>query len=319
MQATNDNINNILALHFAGEQLTNEQEEVLTDWVYQNQEEYKQLSQIFQDSGNAGRMKIDTMQAWNRIEQELKVKKTFRLQIYRHYLAYVACIAVLLGVSFFLMNRSGDEGRLYSNDTEKLMTYLLPDSSTVTLYPQSKVRYVADAEACTRETVLQGKAFFKVKPDADRPFTVCQNETRIRVLGTSFLVEERVGEEMTGVFVREGVVQFSIAAEQVILRANEQAHVERGRIVKSAIEHPEKTFGLHLKQKKYRNSLLSQVVNDVEEEFGVRITLLGPIGDSRITTQLKFVDLDEILSEISYICHLKYRIVSPKHYQLYQP
>ena len=48
MVTDNNNINNILGLHFAGERLTEEQESELVNWICQHKEEFGKMSELFQ-------------------------------------------------------------------------------------------------------------------------------------------------------------------------------------------------------------------------------------------------------------------------------
>ena len=206
----------------------------------------------------------------------------------------------------------------WANTTSSLLTVLLPDSSSVTLYPQAKVEYVADTKGVERRTELDGKAFFKVKPNAERPFVVNSNKTSVRVLGTSFLVDGTNHAE-TGIYVREGRVQVSTELERIVLEADEQA-ISNGRdLVKSTIDDSASVFEQHIGQKEYRQAPLSQVVRDLEEEFNVQIMLNDTFKNTRISTQLRFVSLEDILSEISYICNLNYRKIAEKKFEFYIP
>lgn len=318
MISENNIINDILAIHFSGEKLTDEQEEILINWVCQNREEYKHLSKIFDKATSPAPRNFNTEQAWKKVEAKLTQPKAFRLHQFRHYFSYAACLAIIFGISLFLLTKIGNSDNLYSNTTTSLLTVILPDSSTVTLYPQSKVAYFADTETNERKTELKGKAFFKVKPNAKHPFILTSNKTSIRVLGTSFLVDG-TGHSETGVFVHEGTVQVSTQNEKVVLKANEQALSDGDNIVKSTIENSESIFEKFLKQKTYTHIPLSLVIGDIEKEFNVQIILNDSIKNKRISTHLKFANIEEILSEISYICNIKYQKLSDKEFELYIP
>ena len=333
METGNDYINDILALHFTGEKLSDNQEKKLLNWIWYNQEEYEKLSTIFQAAGSASdhSMNFDREKAWTVIQNRLNKQQTsqqlpeeqplvksYQLGRIGRYMSYAACILAIVGVSTFYLTKHGNDEHLYTNTTQTLLSVLLPDSSSVVLYPQAKVSYIADAKSQKRKTELEGQAFFKVKADKTRPFQVAANGTLVQVLGTSFLVNSTDVEE-TGIFVREGVVQVSTESQEVILKANEQARVEQGTIQKMAITNPEDVFHNHIKQKTYQDTPISQVFKDIENEFKVRLTADDSLLKNRISTTLKFINLEDILSEISYICNFKYRNVSEKEYEFYKP
>lgn len=311
-----NNINNILALHFSGERLTEEQEKILIDWGCQNKEEYIRLSEVFQTATESDNMKFNAERAWAKFDARLARHKQLKLYRVRQYFAYAACITLIFGISYFLMKPQREIGELYSNTTASLHTVTLPDSSTVTLYPHSQITYFADAAHHERITELKGKAFFEVRPDTEQPFIIHNNNTSIRVLGTSFLVDSE-GHFGTDIFVHEGVVQVSTMKDRVILKSNEQAQSDGGSIIKSKIKNSDIIFEKHIKQKNYQNTPLSQIVLDIENEFSIQISLTESMKSQKISTQFKFENVEDILYEISYICNLKYRKISDKKYELY--
>ena len=60
----------------------------------------------------------------------------------------------------------------------------MKDGTLVHLAPQSKLRYR------NREIILEGEAFFEVKEDAHKPFSVTAGKLLINVLGTRFNVSD---------------------------------------------------------------------------------------------------------------------------------
>ena len=67
--------------------------------------------------------------------------------------------------------------------------YMLPDSSSVYLGAESRLRYATRFNGKKREIELLGEAFFKVKHDESRPFIIHTGEIQTQVLGTSFKVQ----------------------------------------------------------------------------------------------------------------------------------
>lgn len=330
MVSENDYINTILALHFAGEKLTDDQERCLIDWVCQHKKEYQTLSKTLQCIKSEKTESLDVDSAWKVVHDKLNVMaaneqnvrptqpKVFSFGRIYQSVAYAACLAVLIGISVFYLTNDKNEPRLYSNTTQQLQTVMLPDSSMVTLYPHASVSYLADTKKHLRKTELDGNAFFRVKPNKQLPFWVSNGKTSIRVVGTAFLVTSR-SETETGIFVQEGVVEVSTHKESVVIKADEQAISDGHKLVKTTIEEPELLFDKHYTKKLYKNTLLNQVIRDLEDEFNVEILASDAILANRISTQLKLADVEEILSEISYICNLKYRKISNRQYELYNP
>ena len=318
MTSENKSINDILALHFAGEILTDEQEQILVDWVCQHKGEYQRLSDLFQATGGTEQNTFKSDKAWVEVDKKLSTSKTFRLHKFRQVFSYAACIAFICATALYFLNAEENKSNQYFNTTASLLTVILPDSSAVTLYPQAKISYTADTKRNERKTELEGKAFFKVKSNTKQPFTVRSNQTAIRVLGTSFLVDGEKQSE-TEIFVREGVVQVSSDKSKVVLQADEQALSDENGIIKSKIENPEIIFNKHIKQMTYKSTPLSKIIKDIANEFKIEITYPNNLKDAKISTKLKFSTIEEVLSEISYICNCNYKKTTDKKFEFYIP
>jgi transmembrane sensor len=119
--------------------------------------------------------------------------------------AAAACIILLAGIGWkVLLHRQAksdipafalkldstdlaDPIRHTRNLTGEKMTIALKDGSLIELYPASEVSFREEMKS-QREFHLQGKAYFKVASDINRPFVVYSDELSTTVLGTSFTV-----------------------------------------------------------------------------------------------------------------------------------
>jgi transmembrane sensor len=115
-----------------------------------------------------------------------------------------ASILLIAGVSWLLLHRQAktdvpalamnhdsrnatDSLQHTRNLTADKMTIALRDGSLIELYPGSEVSYREEMKS-RREIRLEGKAYFKVASDINRPFVVYSEELSTTVLGTSFTV-----------------------------------------------------------------------------------------------------------------------------------
>ncbi len=94
-----------------------------------------------------------------------------------------------------------------SNASDKTVSMLLPDGSTVELAAHSRIGYPVhfDREE-NRDIYLSGEAFFKIAKDPGHPFRVFANEIVTKVLGTSFSVRCYEKDTTISVTVRTGKV-----------------------------------------------------------------------------------------------------------------
>lgn len=85
-------------------------------------------------------------------------------------------------------------------------TVYLPDGSQVMMNAGSAIKYHEDLENGTRKLVLEGEAFFDIKKDSLRPFTVTTENIKTTVLGTSFNIRAYKEEAQIDVALVTGKV-----------------------------------------------------------------------------------------------------------------
>ncbi|MGM9510552.1 FecR family protein [Larkinella sp. GY13] len=115
-----------------------------------------------------------------------------------------------LGASFEAISTTSSPSEIRverTNDTDRPMTVLLGDKSTVILQPGSRLSFSSALEKEPRRVVyLDGEAFFDVVKDPAHPFFVYSNQLITRVLGTSFRVVAYEREKQASVSVLTGKV-----------------------------------------------------------------------------------------------------------------
>ncbi len=128
--------------------------------------------------------------------------------------AALAGIALFLAAPSLMVRLQAD----YTTDSAALRDLVLEDGSRVALAPGSAVA-VSFAPASRTVTLLKGEAFFEVKPDAARPFSVAARDVRTTVVGTAFDV--RLDPDAVEVAVNEGKVRVDGAGRAESLIAGE--------------------------------------------------------------------------------------------------
>ncbi len=110
----------------------------------------------------------------------------------RTWLPYAAAVAILFTGSTIIYNallkKQPVNSQLITALPGAAKTLLLPDSSTVHLFPGATVAIPENYNETERNIVSTGRVFFEVKPNTSRPFYVQCGQLRTRVLGTSFEV-----------------------------------------------------------------------------------------------------------------------------------
>ena len=131
-----------------------------------------------------------------------------------------------------------------SNNTAAVKHVPLPDSSVVALYPQGKLRYEKGLSKPFRDVYLIGRAYFKVKRNPVRPFSVYAGGLKTTALGTSFTINTVAGKEQTSVKLHTGkiVVSPEIAASKqhavYLTKAESGLIYDRQSLLASSMKQP---------------------------------------------------------------------------------
>lgn len=148
--------------------------------------------------------RINTL-SQNRNEKKLRTVKLVR------YLS-AASVTILIGTLLFFGLRNNPNAaiqktvvignvrqlkkseriwKVVSNESGTIKRLMLPDSSQISIYPQSTIRYERLFDQKFRNVYLRGKAKFKVKRNAQRPFSVFSDALKTTALGTSFTISTK--------------------------------------------------------------------------------------------------------------------------------
>jgi transmembrane sensor len=132
-----------------------------------------------------------------------------------------AAILVLMLLSNFLVYFYQEKSR-----SEPVVTYqeiivprgnrmkvILPDSTSIWLNNETKLKYASNFSITNREVELSGEGFFDVHHDANNPFVVKVGNQSIKVLGTRFSVNAYPDDEVIETSLLSGSVAFQYENE----------------------------------------------------------------------------------------------------------
>ena len=111
-------------------------------------------------------------------------------------------------------------------------SFLLPDSTTVFLNAESRLRFpdrfVPGSE---RIVYLSGEAYFDVKRDPRSPFLVCLEHSAVKVKGTSFNVKAYPDDTNEATTLISGTVSMGIGTTEqwIVLKPGEQGYYDATR------------------------------------------------------------------------------------------
>lgn len=196
----------------------------------------------------------------------------------------------------------------------KLLT--LSDGSQIWLGNASKIRYPKDFQKDKREIFLEGQAFFDVSHDSTRPFYVHVGELDVKVLGTSFDVEN---------YTADGEQTITVASGKVLVQPlhNDQQWIleKGGQVVYSLADKKgvkrEVDLAVILGRKNgelvFRNETLATIVVQLERWYDVEIDLVSPVlKDKRLSLSVKDEALERVLSMLSVAGDFRFEIQGKK-------
>lgn len=214
-------------------------------------------------------------------------------------LTAAAALAGLLlrggGLPFVPQETVAAAGTVFSSE-EGALTVRLADGSYVRLAPHSTLV----AEESDRHVRVEGRAFFAVVTNPDRPFRIRTAAGEVRVLGTQF--DLMADSAATRLLVVEGLVSLSGAGESVEVAANEMGRIgpelppERVPVDSLYLQRELTWLGNFLV---FDETPLSQVVAEMTRLYGVEVvvgdtalvdeTVTGVFEDEPVETVANFV------------------------------
>ncbi|MBP8823046.1 MAG: FecR domain-containing protein [Flavobacteriales bacterium] len=173
---------------------------------------------------------------------------------------------------------------------------LLADSSRTVLFPGSKLK---ERMGKQRAMQLEGRAYFEVRRDEQRPFTVDAGDLQVTVLGTAFEVADYDTAAFATVRVRTGHVRVVAGADTVELLAGDHLRYDKQRHrLERRPAPPMEVYGLRVL--KFEGAPMARVVEQLENLYQVRITLGNErIANCRLTAEFNDEPVASILEVIA--------------------
>lgn len=190
-------------------------------------------------------------------------------------------------------------------------TLTLPDQSVVLVRKGSSIKYLKTFDKKERRVELTGEAFFKVQHKDDQPFLVTTDNSVVKVLGTSFMVNSTTATDEVVVVTGKVNVTYKQTNEnnnQVTLIKGQQVRLAQGHFYQSPVT--DSNFiawksGLLL----FNNTPLPKVLQDVSHFYGAELELapaLEAVASAvRVTVEFNNQPIDQALEELKLITGLQ--------------
>lgn len=293
-----------------------EHAEVIREWLGRsddNRKIYRDLLNIWQVSGKFPEpFSTDRQKAWQKVRKQIHVQKNTR-RLYRK-IAQIAAAIIVVFLSIWTgtkLDKPRESGytEIISPAGQKTHV-ILPDSSTVLLNGDSRIRYSQDFNE-HRIIELQGEGYFDVRKNLSRQFIVNTSELNIKVFGTSFNVKAYRDDQIIEVGLKNGSIGIDRNKKELARMIPGQVATFNKNEKKLDVEK----LDMNLVSAWTRDELvfeensMKEIMKFIERWYGVHIRLDQDLMDGELLTfKVKTESLYELLSLINMLKPIKYQI-----------
>lgn len=201
------------------EQLNSEEQQVLTAWVSESDENgqyYFQMKNIWEVSCPAfDPDSIDVDKAEIKVIKHITQQSLWQMpvMIWWQKVAAILLLPLLMSAAYFIFTRSEvtqsawQEVNIPYGITSRIY---LSDGTGVWLNSGSKLSFPMKFNSNERRVKLSGEGFFEVHSDKKHPFIVETSKMDVRATGTSFNVEAYMSDTIIAVTLVEGKIRVNM-------------------------------------------------------------------------------------------------------------
>lgn len=272
----------------------------LESWVKKSGENRKVLEQyrtLWEKTGDVKAVdEINIEEEW----AHFKVSRKSRSLSPFTRVAAAAAVLIILAVSSLLTYNSLHFEKVKA--LAEVNEVRLPDGSQAILYPGSGIKYRKSFRGDSRKVKLDGEAFFNVKRDTLRTFSVSAGDMLVEVLGTSFNVEAHPASGIYNVIVEKGRVAVSNADDKnisAILTPGEKAtFTESGKSILKSVNQDLNFNAWRTNNIVFENSGLDIIASTLSKVFLKDIIFEGEASEQSLTATFEDKSLEYILETI---------------------
>lgn len=213
-QGHNTKIRDELIFNFFAGRCSKAEQELVVSFFEENP---KLLDAYFDYTDKVADESVDLIPSSSTIESLDLVHQKINKRRTRRRIAWSSGLLVCIVLFFILFVKPTTEKANISiansvvmvehvNNNENKERIKLPDSSIITLFPNSKIRYVQGFVGKERNIRLDGEADFKVAKDPLKPFIVVANNIATKAIGTEFKVKTSEGKVLVRLYEGKVVV-----------------------------------------------------------------------------------------------------------------
>ena len=302
----------------------NEHKDILPELLHRASLKFHSEFKMKEDHGKA---------LWNQVSNEIYAMDRIgsRRKLVFSASRIAASVMLVLGIAFFAQIYFFAESEVAyitkTTDRGQRLTFTLGDGSTVKLNSESTITFPKEFDENKREIQLSGEAFFEIKRDPRRPFTVAAGDVRTTVLGTSFNVSAFPDKDIV-VTVSTGKVHVSAErsassqgkfldnqyVSEIVLTTGQQAiyHVSDENLTSRevSLDH---YVGWKDGILTFEETPLGEVAEILQRWYDVEIQFNDDrLMSCAVTSTFKSETIDDVLEELKFIFKLSYTVDNQK-------
>jgi ferric-dicitrate binding protein FerR (iron transport regulator) len=278
----------------------------------ENQKSYQRLEDVHQKLFRTRPLRnASSVRSWAKVTEALHRRK---IRFVAEVLKYAAVILLALLAGTLIPT-----GKKHTADVPLFSEINVPlgQMSNVTLYDGTRVwlnsgtllKYASDFGKNSRKVILDGEAFFKVKPD-EMPFKIQLKNSEIEVLGTSFNAISFSGEDFSQVTLVEGSVKMNTLEGKEIVRMEPSQQITiSGNLKEINLKTVDTGFYQSWTDGKivFHEERLADITERLERWYNVEIRFSNPeIGELSFSgTILKNQPFDQLIKAFELLLPVK--------------
>ncbi len=244
---------------------------------------------------------FDVEAAWKRISREVEGGNIRDLRSSGiRWVGLAAAAVALLFLCYWLFSRSTAEIRTYATaDQPKVIE--LKDGTTLSLNRNSRATFDSQNAEGGRRLELEGVAFLELVEDSPHPFVVTTPQLKVRVLGTSFLVEARKDDPKERIILQSGKVEVRAGKMRERILPPEQVIVDREKATLTKESHSDlNLLPFRSNTLIFKQTPLIEVTIALDRHFDADISIADKtLADCPLTTTYTNDSLENILRFLS--------------------
>lgn len=184
----------------------------------------------------------------------------------------------------------------------------LSDGTRVHLNAQTELRFPESfANSDRRVVYLSGEAYFEVAKNATKPFIVCCKNYNVKVLGTSFNVNDYEDESDSKTTLASGKVEIDMNGRQTVLKPGQQAVIKAGRVNVKEVDVEVYTTWMH-ENFRFQSETVEEIMKKLARWYNIDVVYLSEsVKNYHFTGYLpRYANISGVLDLLSLTTKIKF-------------